>query len=213
MEQSREVHVTLRSEPLPAVSAVEREAQKGYGLLVLGIANTVSPAGGFHEDIARIAASHNGPFAVVVARGPHPEEGELNILVPVRGNTVSRQGAEVALALARRSGSAMTALYVLSRVGLGAAQRRLKRPGFSRRKEEAVLKEIVKLADRHGQPIRTALRLDIAPEDAILRQAHLGKYNLIVLGVGRPGGDTPFFGKVAAAVLENSNCSILFLAI
>jgi nucleotide-binding universal stress UspA family protein len=107
----------------------------------------------------------------------------------------------------------MTALYVLSRVGLGAAQRRLKRPGFSRRNEEAILKEIVKLADRHGQPIRTALRLDVAPEDAILRQAQLGRYNLMVLGVGRPAGDTPFFGKVAAAVLENSNCSILFLAI
>jgi Kef-type K+ transport system membrane component KefB/nucleotide-binding universal stress UspA family protein len=214
-EESRDVHVTLRSEPLPAVSAVKREAQKGYGLLMLGVAKTVSPAGVFDEDIARIAASHEGPLAIVVARGPHllaPEEGKLNILVPVRGNTVSRRAAEVALALARRSGSAMTALYVLSRVGLGAAQRRLKRPGFTRRNEEAVLKEIVGLADRHGQLIRTALRLDIAPEDAILRQAQLGHYNLIVLGAGRPGGDTLFFGKVAAAVLENSNCSILLLA-
>jgi Kef-type K+ transport system membrane component KefB/nucleotide-binding universal stress UspA family protein len=215
-EESREVHVTLRSEALPAVSAVEREVQKGYGLLVLGLAKTVSPAGGFDEDIARIVAAHEGPLAVVVARGPHvlaPEGGELNILVPVRGNKASRRAAEVALALSRTSSSAMTALYVLSRVGLGAAQRRLKRPAFSRRDEEAVLKEIVELADRHGQLIRTALRLDIAPEDAILRQVRLGHYNLIVMGVGRPGGDTLFFGKVAAAVLENSNCSILFLAI
>jgi Kef-type K+ transport system membrane component KefB/nucleotide-binding universal stress UspA family protein len=215
-EGSRSVHVTLRSEPLSAVAAVKKEVQKGYGLLVLGVAKTVSPAGGFHDDIARIAAAHDGPFAVVLARGPHalaPEEGGLNILVPVRGNKVSRRAAEVGLALARRSGSAMTALYVLSRVGLGAAQRRLKRPGFSRRNEEAVLKEIVDLASRDGQLIRTALRLDIAPEDAILRQAQLGHYNLIVMGVGRPGGDTLFFGKVAAAVLENSNCSILLLAI
>jgi Kef-type K+ transport system membrane component KefB/nucleotide-binding universal stress UspA family protein len=215
-EESRKVHVTLRSDQLPAVSAVKREAQKGYGLLMLGIAKTVAPAGGFHDDIARIAAAHEGPLAVAVARGPHvvaPEEGEFNILVPVRGNKVSRRAAEVALALARRSGSAMTALYVLSRVGLGAAQRRLKRPGFSRRDEEAVLKEIVELASRDGQLIRTALRIDIAPEDAILRQAQLGHYNLIVMGVGRSGGDTLFFGKVASAVLENSNCSLLFLAI
>jgi nucleotide-binding universal stress UspA family protein len=49
-----------------------------------------------------------------------------------------------------------------------------------------VLKEIVDLADRYGRPIRTALRLAIAPEDAILRQARVGQYNLIVMGVGGP---------------------------
>jgi nucleotide-binding universal stress UspA family protein len=56
------------------------------------------------------------------------------------------------------------------------------------------------------------LRLNIAPENAILRQARLGHYNLIVMGVGRPAGDTLFFGKVAAAVLEHSDCSILFVS-
>jgi nucleotide-binding universal stress UspA family protein len=74
-------------------------------------------------------------------------------------------------------------------VGLGAAQRRLKRPTTTRRHEETVLKDIVGLADRYGRSIRTALRLDIAPEDAILREARLGRYNLIVMGVGRPAGE------------------------
>jgi nucleotide-binding universal stress UspA family protein len=106
----------------------------------------------------------------------------------------------------------MTALYVLSAVGLGGAKRRLRRPTSSRRYEEAVLKEIVGLADRYGQSIRTALRLDISPEDAILRQSRLGHYNLIVMGVSRPAGDTLFFGKDAAAVLENANRSILFVS-
>jgi nucleotide-binding universal stress UspA family protein len=196
-------------------SAIAREAQKGYGLLVLGIAKTVAPHGGFHEEIARIASMYEGPLAVVVARGSHvagPEEGSLNILVPVRGNKVSRRAAEVALALAQKSDSPLTALYVLSTVGLGAAQRRLKRPTPTRRHEEAVLKDIVGLADRYRRSIRTALRLDPAPEDAILRQARLGHYNLIVMGVGRPAGETLFFGKVAAAVLENSECSILFVS-
>ena len=68
------------------------------------------------------------------------------------------------------------------------------------------------LADRYDWPIRTALRLAVAPEDAILRQARLGKYNLIVMGVGRPAGATLFFGNVAAAVLANSDRSILFLS-
>jgi len=125
---------------------------------------------------------------------------------------VSRRAAEVALALAKSSDSPMTALYVLSAVGLGAAHRRLRRPTPTRRYEEAVLKDIVDLADHDGRSVRTALRLDIAPEDAILRQARLGHYNLIVMGVGRPAGETLFFGKVAAAVLENSKHSILFVS-
>jgi nucleotide-binding universal stress UspA family protein len=207
--------VTFRTDTLPAESAVTREAQKGYGLLVLGIAKTVGPHGGFDEEIARIAATYEGPLAVVVARGPHvysPQDGDLNILVPIRGNKVSRRAAEVALALAETSDSSMTALYVLSTVGLGAAQRRQQRPTPVRHYEESVLKDIVKLADRYGRPIRTALRLDISPEDAILRQARLGHYNLIVMGVGRPAGETLFFGKVAAAVLENSKSSILFVS-
>jgi nucleotide-binding universal stress UspA family protein len=140
------------------------------------------------------------------------KEGALNILVPVRGNKVSRRAAEVALSIAKMSNSPMTALYVLGTAGLGGAQRRLRRPTSTHHYEEAVLKEIVELADREGRSIRTALRLDVSPEDAILRQARLGHYNLIVLGVGRPAGETLFFGKVAAAVLENSDCSILFIS-
>jgi Kef-type K+ transport system membrane component KefB/nucleotide-binding universal stress UspA family protein len=209
------IHLTLRTDALSAESAVTREAQKGYGLLVLGIAKTVAPHGGFHEQVSRIAAMYEGPLAVVVARGAHidiPEEGSLNILVPVRGNKVSRRAAEVALALTRSGDRLITAFYVLSTVGLGAAQRRLKRPTSTRRHEESVLKDIVELADRYGQSIRTALRLNIAPEDAILRQARLGHYNLIVMGVGRPAGETLFFGKVAAAILENSDRSILFVS-
>jgi Kef-type K+ transport system membrane component KefB/nucleotide-binding universal stress UspA family protein len=213
-ERRRAAHVTMRTGVLPAESAVTREARKGYGLLVLGIAEAVGLHGGFSEEIARIAAMHEGPLAVVVARGSHVDspDGDLNVLVPVRGNRVSRRAAEVALALARTSDSAMTALYVLSRVGLGAAQRRLQRPTPTRRYEESILKDIADLADRYGRSIRTALRLDISPEDAILRQARLAYYNLIVMGVGRPAGETLFFGKVAAAILENSDSSILFIS-
>jgi nucleotide-binding universal stress UspA family protein len=219
-EGRQRAHVTLRTvSPRtgapPPDAAVTREAQKGYGLLVLGIARTVAPHGGFHEEIGRIAAMYDGPLAVAVARGPHidaPDEGALNILAPVRGNKVSRRAAEVALAMARTSDSPMTALYVLSAVGLGGAQRRLQRPSPSRRHEEAVLKEIVDLSDRYGRSIHTALRLDVSAEDAILRQARVGHYNLIVMGVGRPAGETLFFGKVAAAVLENSGHSLLFVS-
>ena len=207
-------HVMLHTDAFAAESAVGREVQKGYGLLVLGIANTEAPQGGFHEAIARIAAMYEGPFAVVVARGLNAErarEVALNILTPVRGNKVSRRATEVALAIAKMSDSPMTALYVLGTVGLGATQRRLRRLTRTHHHEEAVLKDIVELADREGRSIRTALRLDVSPEDAILRQARRG-HNLIVLGVGRPAGEMFFFGEVAGAILENSDCSIMFVS-
>jgi nucleotide-binding universal stress UspA family protein len=156
---------------------------------------------------------YEGPFAVVVvARGKNVElarEGTLNVLAPVRGNKVSRRATEVALAIAKMSNSQMTALYVLGTVGLSATQRRLRRLTRNHHYEEAVLKDIVELAAREGRSIRTTLRLDVSPEDAILRQARLGHHNLIVPGVGRPAGQTLFFGEVAAAILENSDCSIL----
>jgi nucleotide-binding universal stress UspA family protein len=214
-EAPRKVHVTLRTEALPAASAVTREAQKGYGLLLVGIGNSLAARGGFHEQISRIAAFYDGPLAVVLARGAHaqaPELGPLNILVPVRGNKVSRHAAEVAFAMARPTDPAVTALYVLSTAGLGAAQRRLQQPRSARSHGEAVLKEIVELASRYGQSIRTALRLNAAAEDAILRQTRLGAYNLVVMGVGRPAGETLFFGKVAAAVLEAAERSVLLIA-
>jgi Kef-type K+ transport system membrane component KefB/nucleotide-binding universal stress UspA family protein len=207
--------VTLRSDGSPAVPAVAREIQRGYGLLVLGVAHAQSPQGGFHEEIAHIAATHDGPLAVVVARGADVAPsggGALNILAPVRGNKISRRAAEVAIAIAKMSDSPMTALYVLGTIGLGAVRRVLQQTTTIHPYEKAVLEDIVDLADREGCSIRTALRLHASPEDAILRQARLGRYNLIVLGVGRPAGETLFFGKVAEAILENSNCSILFVS-
>jgi hypothetical protein len=45
-----------------------------------------------------------------------------------------------------------------------------------------------------------------------VRQARLGRYDLVVMGVGRPAGETLYFGKIAGAVLENSQHSILFVS-
>ena len=54
-------------------------------------------------------------------------------------------------------------------------------------------------------------RADMAPDQAILREASRG-YDLVVLGVSRRPGDMLFFGNTAAAVLERSPTSIPFVA-
>ena len=178
--RARRLDVALHVESLAPEAVVTKEARKGYDLLMIGVERTTAAHGGFHEQIARMAAGFEGPLwrSQAVKRGSRLQgslERRLNILVPVRGNKLSRCGAEVALALARAGTSAVTALYVVGIIGFGAAQRRLRRPTMSRRHEEAILKDIVELADRYDTPIRTALRLDIPPEDAILRQARLGR--------------------------------------
>jgi len=40
-----------------------------------------------------------------------------------------------------------------------------------------VLKEVTELADRYGAKVRTAMRVDVAAEDAILKEARRGKYD------------------------------------
>jgi Kef-type K+ transport system membrane component KefB/nucleotide-binding universal stress UspA family protein len=210
------VEVSKRSRATSPAVAVASEARKGYDLLIIGAERMVALQGGFHEDVERVAAAFQGPLAIVAARGAHlarPLDGSLSrLLVPVTGTNASRRAAEVALALVRATSASMTALYVLSTTGVGAERGRPRRPTPTRRYEEAILKGIVEMADRYGTVIHTALRPDIAPEDAILRQARVGRHDLIVMGVNRRPGETLFFGKVAAAVLENSERSILFVS-
>ena len=64
-----------------------------------------------------------------------------------------------------------------------------------------------------GQPsvMGQLIGADIAPDQAILREASRG-YDLVVLGVSRRPGDMLFFGNTAAAVLERSPTSIPFVA-
>ena len=66
------------------------------------------------------------------------------------------------------------------------------------------------LAERYDVPLRSTTRSDMAPDEAILREAGRG-YDLVILGVSRRPGDVLFFGNTAAAVLERSSTSNLFV--
>ncbi|WP_336492644.1 universal stress protein [Methylobacterium nigriterrae] len=205
------VDVTERPIDAPIDRAVTAEAEKGFDLLVIGIEPTVGPDGGFNADVARAADGFAGPLAIVAARGRHlvePEGAPLDILVPVNGTGVSRRGAEVALNIARAADAPLTALFVASADASTARQRRARRPSSS---DEAVLKEVVALADQHGVRIRTVARTILAAEDAILRQARLGGHNLIIMGAARRPGADLAFGNIADGVLEASDRSVVLV--
>jgi Kef-type K+ transport system membrane component KefB/nucleotide-binding universal stress UspA family protein len=186
--------------------AVAAEAEKGYGLMIVGLEKTVARGHEFHDDVTALTAGFDGPIAVVDARDRHLKEplaGRLSILAPVNGTETSRRAAEVAIVLARASGCPLTALYVAPG---GKNKKR------SRQYEEAILKDIVALADTYEVTLRTAVRAEIAPEDAILKETARRRHNLVVLGAGRRPGEKLFFGDTAAALLEKSEKSLLFVA-
>jgi Kef-type K+ transport system membrane component KefB/nucleotide-binding universal stress UspA family protein len=214
-EQTRgTVEVIARPRRVASAQAVADEAQKGYDLLIVGIDKTRGPHGGFSPEITRIADGFEGPLAVAIAGGGLANGNEPigRILIPVNGTDMSRRAAETGFALARSGGSRVSALYVASGRSDGERRGRIRRGAAMRRNEEAVLKDIVELADRYDARLRTALRVDVAAEDAILKEASRGGYDLIVLGVSRRPGETLFFGNMAAAVLERCDTAILFVA-
>jgi Kef-type K+ transport system membrane component KefB/nucleotide-binding universal stress UspA family protein len=213
-EKPGKVDVITRANEPGGPEAVAGEARKGYDFLIVGIAKTRNPNGGFSKDISAVIKGFEGPLAVVdsqESRRDRLPQRYGKILVPVNGSDVSRRAAEVALTLARAGDAQVTALYVTRANGTGGNTKSAARRRATRRTEQAVLKDIGALADRYEVSVRSTTRVNLAPEEAILSEAKRG-YDLIVLGVSRRPGDTLFFGNTAASVLNRSDTSNLFVA-
>jgi Kef-type K+ transport system membrane component KefB/nucleotide-binding universal stress UspA family protein len=207
------VDVTVRNPEKSVAKAIKEEAEKGYDLLFIGIENTKKKGGGFSPEVGHIAAAFEGPLAVVVGNNAllkHVEACPRSILVPVNGTDVSRRAAEVAITIGRACKVPVTALYVSNRKpnGGGRARRSLR----TRQHEQAILKDMVELADRYDFEIKTAVAASVSPDKAIVTAAKRSGHDLIVMGVSRRTGETLDFGDTAAAVMETAERSILFVA-
>jgi Kef-type K+ transport system membrane component KefB/nucleotide-binding universal stress UspA family protein len=204
------VEVTAIVSKAPDSNVIAEEAKKGYDLLVIGVEKTVARKNEFHESVTGLALGFEGPLAITDVRGGLAEDPDkqLCLLVPVNGTEVSRRGAEVAITMARANKAQLTVLYVAARPN---GKKRARRSANTRRQEEAILKDIVAIADGYNMSIRTAVLAERAADQAILSEAEKRKCNLIVLGVGRRPGEKLFFGDTAAALLEKSKESLLFV--
>ena len=183
-------------------------ADKGFDLLFIGMADSQTPEGHFTKKLSQIIEGYEATLALLVAHGPCslPESG-ARILVPITGTAVSRRGAEVAFVLARSLEASVTALYV-TRTG---RTRKSRMPfGLTQRNEEAVLKDIVRLAARYGVDIRTAIETNPSPDAPIERYA--AKHHMIVMGVNRRPGEVLFLGNTAAAITARRTGPVLFVA-
>ncbi len=213
-EKPGSVEVITRSQETISPEAIAGEARKGYDLLVVGIAKTQDAKGGFSKEVSLITNGFEGPIAVVdahVTESDRLAEHHGRILISVNGTDVSRRAVEVGLTIARARNAEVTALYVTRALANGGGRKGAALRRATRRNERAVLKDIAALAERYGVRLHTAIRAKISPDQAILREAKHG-YDLIVLGVGRRPGETLYFGNTAAAVLDHSDTSNLFVA-
>ena len=203
--------VTTRRQNAAGSEAVASEARKGYGLLMIGVDETIDADGGFHGELAGLVAGFDGPLGVVVARGANlrdPVASGLDILVPVTGTQESWRALEVALALARAGTAPLTLIHVVpnSDARRGSFATRL------RPVDGEMLKHAVGLAEHYQIETRTVVRRGMSVENAIIDQLRRGRHDLVVLGVRAHSGETLFFGGVAAEVMERSPASVMLIS-
>ncbi|MFB9265031.1 cation:proton antiporter [Bradyrhizobium erythrophlei] len=206
------VEVTTRSRDETTAEAIAEEAKKGFDLLIVGIDEVTDSDGGFDRKVDALTSGFTGPLAIAVAKGIHlkqPASNARKIMVPVSGSTVSRRGAEIAIALARLSPEPLHAVYVSTTRDRGT---RRTSPSMSLAKEEAILKDVATAAARYDVDVRTALRASTAPDVSILQEIAASRADLVVLGVDRIQGSTLIFGSVAATVLSRSKASVLLVS-
>jgi Kef-type K+ transport system membrane component KefB/nucleotide-binding universal stress UspA family protein len=206
VEEVGEVDVITRNHTLPLVEAISEEARRGYDLMVIGVHPIIARTR-FTADVSKIAGTFEGSIMMVDARGEHrtdPLGTKLNFLTPVTGNETSRRGAEVAVTIAKSAKGAATALSVINPSPRGRSQRR--------REAEAVLEEIGKVGTHHKIKVSTLVRAEVEEDAAILNAVKRTKSNIIGLGVSRRPGDELAFGHVAAALLKESEASLIFVA-
>ncbi|RTM06455.1 MAG: potassium transporter [Bradyrhizobiaceae bacterium] len=210
-EETGSVDVVTRARRAELGETITEEARKGFDLLVVGIDKVAAGKDRFDRRIDDIAATFEGPLAIVAAKGKHlqqPNPDALNILVPVSGSAISKRGAEVAVALAQGGSGSLRVIYVATTRDKGA-QRGASR-GLSQ--EAGILKDASDLAGRYDVDITTTLRVNRAPEAAILREIDTTDVDLVVMGVDRIQGEHLSFGGVADAVLRQSKVSVLLVS-
>ncbi|WP_245430644.1 cation:proton antiporter [Mesorhizobium sp. WSM3868] len=211
-EPAHEAPLTRRTHDAPlSAEAVAKEARKGYGMLLIGLGRAVTAKGGFSRRLNEVAGAFEGPLCLVLKPAgagrqmPRLGPGSGRILVPVNGTANARRGAELAFAVASVTGAPVKVLYV-ARPG-----RDEPRDTVSHRRREAVLKDIVALADRYGVEIETAIRSRAAAADAIARQAGRN-VALIVMGVARRPGEELIFGETTSGVLQRCPCPVMLIS-
>jgi K+:H+ antiporter len=219
--RSDEVEVMTRTQKRdPGNAAIAAEAQKGYGLLLIG-REPAAAGGAFNAQITGDTAGFAGAFAIAIARGRHRERDaaarddplpRLNVLVTVNGTRAASQGAEVAVALARASRGSVTALHIESPLeGKLRWRQRFGSALAPRNSAHAAIRAVVELGQHYGIEVRGKIRQPGTLRNVVLDELARAGHDLLVMGVTPRQGEPLFLGELAAQMLERAKCSLLFV--
>jgi len=201
------IEISVAKAEKPIKEVVKTEAKKGYDLLFVGMGQARTRTGAFHDQLADLVSDFDGAIAVTV--DGNPLQQIASILVPVTGTDVSDRGAELAMALAQGCDASVTALYVSNKTAVSPRRARGSRPN---EQANAISDELEIMARHYGVRLKTEVRRDVLPNEAILAQVRRAKYDLLVMGVSRRPGQKLFLGETASAVLKHAPGALLFVA-
>ena len=207
-DHAGESHVSARTESDRTEDGVIEEAEKGYGLLFIGLTAMATPDGAFSPDVDRLAMGFKGPLALAIAdrREIAPETTAWRILSPFNGTEASRRGVEIALAFSSAKENAIETVLV------GEAKNPGRPSSAQRDAERGILDDLTALAGRYGHgDLRTASRTDMAPAEAIVEQARAVGANIIVMGATRRVGDALYLGETVEGVLRRWKQAIVLV--
>jgi Kef-type K+ transport system membrane component KefB/nucleotide-binding universal stress UspA family protein len=211
-----EIDVTMRAKQETQEArlrdAIAAEARKGFDLMLIGVAPVLAADGSFSQQVQELAAGFEGPLGLVHTQVRSPDVGPNGgrcILVPVSGSSVSRRGAEVAVAIARAREAQLHFIYVSTTRDQGT---RRAASGGAQERASQILKETTTIAERFELEATTRVYTSATPERAILEEIESAGAEMVVMGVDRLQGNVLDFGSVAAAVLAQSSAPVLLIS-
>ena len=203
-----DIHVTVREKNGELETVLDDISSTGHDLLFTGIEPSMSEDGRFSDVLQVMTSAFKGTSAIVTARGTLPERPQdLRILLPVSGTERSVRAAEFGLAIAKAA-HAHCALLLIVEPRQARAIQRISDHGDD---DRDVLKKVGAIADYYGVEVEKVVQQGPSPELSILRHAHNGKYNLIVLGVSKRASGSLSYGSVADTLLQTADRSCIFI--
>lgn len=202
----------------PAPDAADQTAEKilaesknGYDLIYLGLGGWLAEkSAAFPPTVEKIVRGFSGSVAIFCCHQEFdiiPNAPLTKILVPTTGADYSRFGAEVAVALAKGCNATVTALHV-SQPTTPSSELQY-RAGELPRSGRAIVDDMVALAHRESVHIVTKVLSGPVKENAILNEAIVGEYQLIILGTKPRPGETLHFGESVSAIIASAPCPVL----
>lgn len=180
------------------VSAILREAEKDYDLMVLGTPTVESESdslfGVLIDDLVKLS-----PCPTLLVRGVESEEGLRRILVPTNGTQAARRAAELAFALAG-SDTEVEGLHIVTPSLIGS----------QRDVATDVTAELEGVGQALGRTPRTWVRHDSSAEAGILAFLEESMPDLVILGTQvRAGSRRLHLGPRVERLVREAPCPVL----